>query len=141
MPIISSFTYCEDAKQEITPQGPKLMVLNPFASILPAFIPGGFSFSVVIGIGGIVPTEEQLLRYIFRHEEENSEILIDTGDVRFTMGVDESLKLVPAEYQGVALSMDFKNLVFRKKGKYISFIYLNNQLVAEYPIMVHGREQ
>ncbi|MCI1778098.1 MAG: hypothetical protein LKI04_29195 [Paenibacillus lautus] len=140
MPRITSFVYCEDAKQEMTNQGVKLHVSNPFASLLPMFVPGSFSFSVCIGIAGINPEKEHTLRYIFRPTDNSSAPLIDTGELKFFMSNDPGLSFVPIDYQGAVLSMDFKNTVFRKNGEYVSDIYINGELVAEYPIMVHGRE-
>jgi hypothetical protein len=140
LPCISSFVYCEDAKQEMSNQGIKMHVTNPFASLLPMFIPGSFSFSVCIGIAGITPDREHTLRYIFKQSEGSSEPLIDTGDIKFAMNTDPSLSLVPFEYQGAVLSMDFKNVVFRMNGEYVSDIYINGEHVAKYPIMAHARE-
>ncbi|WP_145322992.1 DUF6941 family protein [Paenibacillus xylanexedens] len=137
---ITSFTYCEDSKPEQSPTGPRLSISNPFASLLPAFVPGSFSFSVCIGIAGIGPGEEHKLQYIFRSSDNSVEPLINTGEVQFNVNQEPTLQSVPVDHQGVVLSMDFKNTVFRKNGEYISDIYMDGILVASYPIMVHGRE-
>ncbi|WP_433581365.1 DUF6941 family protein [Paenibacillus amylolyticus] len=139
MPRVTSFIYCEDAKGENTPLGNKFHVMNPFASLLPTFVPGSFSFSVCIGIAGIGAGSEHKLTYIFR-ANDGSEPLINSGELQFGVVVDPSLQLVPLDYQGVVLGMDFKNVIFRKNGEYVSDIYLDGKLSASYPIMVHGRE-
>ncbi|MFF2016202.1 hypothetical protein [Paenibacillus sp. NPDC058177] len=140
MPRVSMFVYSESADPEVTPQGQKLKIINPYATLNPIFVPGAFSFSISLGLQGVEHGIEHALVITFSLNEENSPNIIDTGELRFKTENDPANINIPVQYQGFALSIDCKNVVFRQNGEYVSKVYFNGDLIGQFPIYCHGRE-
>lgn len=140
MARVSTFIYCEDVRHDQTPQGMKLNVQNPYATLLPAFVPGNFTFNICFGIEGMDLERDLKLRYTFGPSNEADNLLVDSNDISLKVERNPETLNIPDAYQGVVMTMEFKNIIFRKNGEYVSKIYLDDKLLGEFPIMVHGRE-
>ncbi|MCF2719314.1 hypothetical protein LWE69_19940 [Paenibacillus sp. UKAQ_18] len=137
---ISAFVYCENTHQEMTTTGPKMHISNPFSSLLPSFVPGNFSFNICIGLAGVEESDNHTLRVTFGRSDDSPR-LVDTGAISFGVQADSTISAtVPIEYQGTVIGMEFKNVLFRAVGEYVSHVYVDEVLEGSYPIMVHGRE-
>lgn len=139
MAKITMFVYCEDTKMEMTPSGPKGVIVAPLTTLMPQFMPGSLSFSVSVGIQGLSQHEEHKLTYTLSLKDEAVPI-INSGDLTFKVQSTPDTQNVPEIYQGIIFNLEFKNVVFRTNGEYISRVYVGGSLMGEFPINVYGKE-
>ncbi|MFB9859611.1 DUF6941 family protein [Salinicoccus siamensis] len=137
MPKITTFVYAEEISNT---RDNKLNIVNPLNVFRPAFVPGMFSFSVVIGIIGLDVTQgKHTLRIKFYGEDQKETPLIDTGYVPLEDVPTGPLSL-PSELRGMMGSMDFRNVVMKSEGVYITEVFVDGDLLGEFPIHVLAGE-
>lgn len=137
MARIKTFLYCENIENQITPVGPKTSLNGPLAALRPVFIPGMFSFSIFMSMEDVELETSHRFKIIFKHEE-TGEVIIDTGDGEIpSQNVEGNL---PKEIRGIMLNMDFRNVILRNEGYYVSEIYFDGEPIGEFPIYAKALE-
>jgi hypothetical protein len=140
MPKITTFFFCEEAQPNN--QTGKLNVSGPLHVFTPAFVPGMFSFSVVIGIMGIDLTQRShKLRIIMTGPNKELDPVINTQDIDMFKQDGEVVYSLPPEYRGLFINIDFRNVVFREEGLYNTEIYLDGELLGNSEVPVIGVEK
>lgn len=140
MPHISTFMYCEDAIDNKSPDGNKLSLNNPFIVFRPLFIPSQFSFGVVMGIIGLDFEEKQNLQVKF--SSPNDDVILDTGviDLDLALTIPDKESNLPPEFRGAIMNLNFRNVPLRVEGIYRSDVFINSELLGQFPIMTKGIE-
>lgn len=133
MTRISTFVYCEGVQNENTPKTVKNNIIGPMNVLRPMYIPGTFSFSIFVSILGVDLNQDHNLRITFSYEES---IIVDTGNSLLAAQKLESD--LPESERGFMLNMDLRNVVLKKEGSYKTSVYLDENLLGEYPIYVKG---
>ncbi|MFP6330117.1 MULTISPECIES: DUF6941 family protein [Bacillus] len=136
MPTVSTFIYCEKAEPD---QNGKLTVVQPLLSLIPAFIPGMFSFSIAAGLKGL--KEGMELRVLFKTPNSQDAPLVDTKTIKITKDFLGGNPLnLPDSEQGVVFNMDLRNIVLKDEGYYKTEIIADGTSLGEFPIYVKGKE-
>lgn len=139
MAYITTVVYCESAQNEMTPQGPKLHLIGPMQVLTPMFIPGMFSFSILIGIQDFKLDIPHTIRFVFKGPKEGEPPILDTSDI--TMPVQPKNPTLPDDMQGAMMNMDFRNVVIRSEGEYFSEIFFDGESLGKFPIKAKAVEQ
>lgn len=132
MAKVVTFMYCESSQNEMTPQGPKLHIINPMLVLTPAFIPGMFSFGVTIGVMDIDIEATHTLKFILKSPIEGEKNVVDTGDI--TLSIPKPAIDLPKDMHGLTMGMDFRNAPLKYEGEYTGEVYFDGVLIGEYPI-------
>lgn len=117
--IITSLLCCENIAQDSTTQ--KLHIINPLQVIELPSIPSNFSISVYLGVLNMDKEGKDAIRIVFYDDDEN--MINDEATINLPVpnGIDLSKPL------GVNINLDFRNLLFSKKGVYCIKVFdLNN---------------
>lgn len=138
MPYISMFLVC-DSINSVSPQAntnvPQLV--GPQCVLRPQFIPSTFSFGLAVGVAGVDPNAQNVIRFTISNPEGT--IIHNSGDNVFPpIGFDDTM---PKEYQGFMISLDIRNLLIEEEGAYYFTLYVNNTEIGrkEIPIF-RGRK-
>lgn len=131
MAYISTFTYCDTIQTEMTPQGPKHQIMNPLQVLAPIAIPGNFSFSIACNISGFEIETENVIRLTF--EDLNSEILYDTGEVKFQIPIEQ---VQGNGVPGIQFNIDIRNIIFKEIGLCTTRVNFNGEELGNYKIQV-----
>lgn len=139
MAKLTSFVYCINAERvpALDGKGEGINAMGVVSALMPEFVPGTFSFSVIFSILDVDIAKENKIRIIFK-DNKNAH-MIDTGDLALPANSDDSVLKLPSEHRGLNLSMDFRNVVFEENGEYCTEIYFNDSLLSSNPIYVQGR--
>lgn len=136
MSSVSFFLYCDGVQAQGALPQMSINVLNPKIVFTPMFIPGQYSFSVVIGIVGLdVEEEDHKYQYIF--SGPNGEEIINSGEFMTQRPIGNPFKL-PPDKRGGMISLDFKNVIMNENGVYSSEIICDKESLGKYPIYVKG---
>lgn len=81
--------------------------------------------------------ETNKIRVVFEDMEGNK--LVDTGDIELPPKPEGNDFILPVDYQGLDMSMDFRNVIFEKEGLYKTQIIWNGQSLGDRGIYVKGR--
>lgn len=135
--MITAFTYCLGTSNG-EPGNNMIDVSGVLPAITPEYIPGSFSFSIMIGLSGLDTGKQHTMSIVFG--KGNEKPLVNTPEV--TIPVQESNQTnLPGEAQGFVLSMDLKNVVFEEEGIYSTKVRVDNQELGEYKIYVAGKRK
>lgn len=103
-------------------------------SLLPEYIPGLFTFSVIVTILGVDLSQEHNLLVQFFSPEEQETVRVDGP-----MPIMEDDSDLPLEYRGVNVAMDWTNVNFKTSGIYTIVITLDGEELAKKEIYVKGK--
>ena len=131
MEHISSFTYCDSIRTEMTQQGPRSKIIKPLKVLAPIAIPGNYSFSIACNLTGFDAAVENHARIKFLAPD--GQIINDTGEVRFQIPANQ---IKEGRQNIMQFNLDMRNMVFREAGTYTTKIYLNQEEVGSYDIPV-----
>lgn len=106
-----------------------------FSVLTPEYIPGLFSFSVVITMLDLDMENQSTMKIVFHKDEEIIGLLEGPLPI-----IDEPSNL-PKEYKGINLSVDWNNMNLKEEGIYKLTVYLNGDMLKEKEIYVKGRNQ
>lgn len=139
MAKLTSFVYCVNAERvpALEGKGEGINAIGVVSALMPEFVPGTFSFSIIFSILDVDTTKENKIRIVFK--DNKGRYMVDTGDLGLPANSDEGVLKLPAEYRGLNLSMDFRNVVFEENGEYCTEIYFNDSFLSSNPIYVQGR--
>jgi hypothetical protein len=133
-PSIAAFLYSDGVRQEIQNQQPSMSIINPRIVLTPMFIPGQHSFAATFGV--IEIETGHTIQYTFKNQI-GEEQLLDSGKITLPDLPEDQLKL-PPEMRNAVLCLDFKNVVFKENGTYISEIFYDGASIGIFPIQVRG---
>lgn len=140
MAKLANFMYCINAERvpAVDGKGESLNAIGVMSVLMPEFVPGTFSFSVIFSILDIDTSETNVIRIVFLKEGEDN-VLADSGIIALPPMSDTNGIDLPDEYKGLNMSMDFRNVVFETEGVYNTKILFNNQLLEDNLIYVKGK--
>ena len=104
-------------------------------TIMPEYIPGLFTFSVVITILGVDVSTEHPITISFSHEGT------PVADVTSQIPSMEDQSNLPQEYKGVNLALNWNNINFQEQGEYSLKVMVDGQEVGNKTIFVKGKNQ
>lgn len=137
MPNISTFMYCS----ETNTSGSNLQISNPLQVINTLFMPSTFSFAIVFGINNMDLSERNYtLQVKFYGPKGSEKVLLDTGRINLDKQAQAGPTPLPIEARGMMINLDFRNVVFQEEGTHMSEVYLDEELLGQYPIYVIGGE-
>lgn len=112
---LTSLFCCENITQD--PSTQKLHILNPLQIIELPSIPSNYSFSIYLGILDIDKDGKDTIRITFY--DKDYEVLNDIPSVNLPVpnGMDLTKPVC------IGINLDFRNLLFSKKGLYYVKVY------------------
>ena len=129
---VSDVVFCLNATN-ITGQG---VCANNILSVLnPEYVPGLFSFSVVIVLLGL-DGKDHNIKIAFKTPTEDDAAVFE-GPVP-VLPDDSNL---PAEYKGLNLTINFNNLDFKISGVYKLQVLIDGDILQEKEIFVKGKNE
>ncbi|OPA18218.1 DUF6941 family protein [Bacillus cereus] len=130
MPHLSTFAFSDDSSQVMTSEGPVLQIINPQNLFTIPFIPGTFSFSVTLGILDLNPHKDHAVKLVIRNAEHEEYVVLDSKDMVVPRNPNFNSS-IPEGAHGVLFNLDFRNLPFKKEGKYVAEIYVDHNKIDE----------
>ena len=134
MASLANVIFCMQA--ETVPSG-NVNAMNVMSTLSPEYIPGLFTFSIIVSILGIKKEEGHTF----------SVFLIDPNGTRIVEIKEEKLPVIddvsniPDEYKGINISMSLNNVNFRVSGEYSMEIFYDNEKLGEHRIYVKGKNE
>ncbi len=132
MPTVNDIIFCLNASN-LPGQG--VCANTILTTMTPEYIPGLFTFSVIITILDVDTTKEHELSISFCSP---SEVL---GELKAPLPVIEDHSNLPNEYKGINLTIDWNNMNFKENGEYRITILLDDAQIGEKSIYVKGKNQ
>lgn len=129
----SDIIFCLNA-QNI--EGTGVSANNILTAITPEYIPGLFSFSVVVTLIDMDCSQKH--NFSVRFLDSSDEIVVNV-DGETPIYSDNSN--VPNEYKGLNLAMDWNNVNLKKSGIYTIKIYIDEDLIGEKSVYVKGKNE
>lgn len=139
MARLFSFMYCLNAERQQPPTN-SINAIGVLSTFKPDYVPGAFSFSIIFSILGLDMSTDNTVRITFS-KRDALKPLVDTGNISLSsneLNKDAHSALIPEEYQGVDFTLDFRNVVFKENGVYVTTVYLNGDALGEQDIYVSG---
>ncbi len=140
MSRLCNFIYCLNAVHtpEENGNGERIDAMGVLSTLIPEFVPGSFSFSVIFSVMDIDTSASNTIQVSFFKEGE-SKPLVQTDIISLPPLPNQNDEGIPAEYQGLNMSLDFRNVIFEQKGIYQTAVYFNGELLDCVPIYVKGK--
>lgn len=135
MPTLGSVLYCEGISQMDTPGGTKQQINGLMVNMRPMFVPGLFSFSIVIPIKGLDLMRQHEVQIMFKCRE-TGEVSLDTG--KNIIHATEAETDLPLEETGIVMNLDFRNVIINNEGYYDTEVYIDGEMIGKGPIYVKG---
>ncbi|PFA84501.1 MULTISPECIES: hypothetical protein [Bacillus] len=132
MPKVSTFMYCEQA--EMNPQIQKTVISGPLHVFTVPFVPTTYSFAITFGLLGINNKQDNKLSIRFLDPNDNPKI--DAENLMIGKTPDLNWEEMPHEARGLIANMDFRNVILECEGLYKTQIFMNDELLGEFPIQV-----
>lgn len=132
MPIVNDIIFCLNASNF---PGQGVCANTILTTMTPEYIPGLFTFSVVVTILDVDTTKEHELNISF---SSPSEVL---GELKGALPSIEDHSNLPKEYKGINLTIDWNNMNFKESGAYTISVLLDNVKIGEKSIYVKGKNQ
>lgn len=103
----------------------------------PEYIPGLFSFSVIVSILDLNPVETHEVQIVFK--DQNADEVVNISSPLPTLSVVESN--LPQDYIGIDVSMDWNNVNLTSSGEYSLDVILDKTLIGTKKVFVKGKNQ
>lgn len=142
MAKLASFIYCANTEKISNPEKKEesINAIGVFATLTPEYVPGMFSFSVIFSILDIDASVENHIRIVFAKVGEDKNLL-DTGVIPIAPLTGKEEIILPPEYRGMIMSMDFRNVIFEEDGLYGAKVFFNDELLDDNYIYVQGKNK
>ncbi len=141
MADLTNFIYCINAERIPSKNGKtdSVNAIGVLSSLTPEFVPGTFSFSIIFSVLDIDISGNNTVQITFFREGEQKN-LVDSGVITIPpLSPDSDDIQLPPKYQGLNMSMDFRNVIFEQEGLYNTKVIFNDQVLAIKPIYVKGK--
>lgn len=102
----------------------------------PEYIPGLFTFSVLVFLLDLEPGKEMNLSISFVDPNGDNAAYIESP-IQYE-GDDSN---IPQEYKGLNIGVDWKNVNLKVSGLYKLQVAVNGDILAEKPIFVKGKNE
>lgn len=140
MERITNFIYCLNVANIQNEQGTTLNANGILATLLPEFIPGMFSFSIVFTILGL---KEKTYDFGVLFKDPEGNVVVDTGVVSVPFKEislnDKNKVSLPDEEKGLTLSLDLKNVILKTNGYYSTNVFCDGKNLGEFKIYAKGK--
>lgn len=124
---ITMFMLGESVANVPTTNGTNPQLVNPVVVLRPAYIPGNFSFGVALGVQGVDSNANATNKIRFEILSPSGEVVQNSPEI--TLPPHEEDLILPLEYQGLALTLDIRNMRIPEEGLYKFCFYVNGQLL------------
>ncbi len=137
---LNNFIYCMNAERVSNEgKGDFINAMGVLSVLIPEFVPGTFSFSIVFSVLDIDVSKNNSIQIVFSKNKDTNP-LVNSGVIMIPPVPDEDGGVrLPNEYRGLNMSMDFRNVVFEEEGVYNTAVYCNGELLANNLIYVKGK--
>lgn len=125
MAKVSNIIFCEDIQEQITATGKKIQVVAPLQFFTPAYIPGMYSFSVLIGLMDYDPKVDHTLKLNFKLNEADK-FIMETEEIPIPAEDNAENTNKPS---GMMCNMDMRNVILEKSGEYVFNVYFDGELI------------
>lgn len=105
-------------------------------ALTPEYIPGLFTFSVIVTLLDITPGEEHTITIDFLDPTEESVVHIESDIPQI-----EDDSNLPQEYKGLNMAMDWNNVNLKMSGLYTIRIGFDGEVIQEKSIFVKGKNE
>lgn len=110
---------------------------NILHALNPEYVPGLFTFSVIISILDMDPSENHVIEIVF--SDPNGNVIVN---INSALPIIENVESnLPSEYTGFDLSMNWANVNFVCSGVYTLRIKMDAEDLGEKSIFVKGKNQ
>lgn len=130
---VSDVIFCLKATNAVG-QGP--CATNILTAITPEYVPGLYTFSVIITLIDIEVSVEHKLTVDFDSPSGENVVHIDG-----ILPVMESESNLPKEYRGMNIAMDWTNVNFKASGEHTIKICIDGSSIQEKKIYVKGKNE
>lgn len=133
MPQVSDVIFCLKALN-VDNQG--VSANNILTAITPEYIPGLFTFSVIVTVVDIdsIVGHQLLIQFLSPTEEEV--ICIESP-----LPIMRDETNLPNEYKGINIVMDWNNVNFKASGLYTIRVCIDGDFIGEKKIYVKGKNE
>lgn len=136
MAKLVSFVVCESINNMPTPNmGVVPHIVAPQLALRPQFIPGNFSFGILVGIADMNLRTTNKMKFTITSPDGT--VIQDSGENELPIIPKEDV--LPQKYQGFMMCMDIRNLVIACEGEYSFSFYLNGECIGTQNIPVYKR--
>lgn len=134
MAKVSLFAFAAGVVPGQTAQGPMMQVINPTQVLVPPYLPGTFSFSIVLGIRDFDVSVEHNLKVEFV-ERVSKTIKFKVDDKLQPIPNNPNVTL-PSEFQGFTSGLSLQNVDLRSEGIYDAVIYFDGNEIYKNEVYV-----
>ena len=131
---LTNFVYCADSR--LTNEKNAVDALNILSVFKPSYIPGPFTFSIVFSLIGVEENNRNRIRIEFQQDFGAKEILFNSGEIVIPEFKKDNLN--EDKITGLNFRFEFKNVIFKENGLYVTKIYFNDELLGERLIPIEG---
>ena len=137
MAKIANFMICDTMNNVPMPGGAfGLNIVNPQLLLRPSYIPGNFSFCIVVGVQGIKTTNLNTVKFKFEFCDPNNKVLQQSSAELPLVKMPN----VPEEYQGFLMSFDLRKLPIEKEGAFILKLFVDEELIGTKEIPIYKKD-
>lgn len=108
------------------------------SAITPEYVPGLFSFSIIITLLDLDSTREHVFSIEFIDPMGENVVSIDNQPLPL---LPTNLSNLPSEYQGINIAMDWNNVNLRVSGLYTVRILYDGTEIGNRQIYVKGKNE
>lgn len=119
-------------------EGKGISVNNLFSALNPEYVPGLFSFSVVIALLDLDKCGTHFLSVKFLDPNQEETIKIDKIQLPVDIKQDGNL---PNEHCGLHICMEWNNVNFKMSGIYTAVVSYDDEEIYKKEIYVKGKNQ
>lgn len=137
----SNFIYCINSERVpgTDGNGDSLNAVGVLSVITPEFVPGAFSFSIILSVLDMDVKKENTIKIVFR--DPDGKEIVNTNDIVIPPNPNEETMELPKVYQGLNMCMDLRNVIFEKEGLYYTEVIVNGNQIGKNEIYVKGRRK
>lgn len=132
---VSDFIFCLRATNT-NEEGPCAQTI--LSHLNPEYVPGLFSFSVILILLGVDPNGQHSLAISLSDPNEEAVAHL-SAEIPPIVGLED--KGIPAEYTGINVAIDFNNVNFKRSGLYTMTVQLDGSEVESKSIYVRGKNE
>lgn len=133
MPSVSNIIFCLDATNSDEHGACAKTILS---ALNPEYIPGLFTFSVIIVLLDVDLSKTHQLAVDFINSIGENVV-----NVRTSISTMNKIGNLPEQYQGINIVMDWNNVNLKVSGKYTIKVTMDEKFLEEKTIFVKGRNE
>lgn len=136
MAKLTMFMLCDQIKNN-TSEADVSELVAPQVVLRPQFIPGALSFGIGIGVRDVDLKKESKISFTI--SDPDGVVIQDSGSNTFP--AINYTDTIPAEYQGLLLNMDIRNMVIQSEGVYMLALYINGEVAGTHEIPIFKKAE